>query len=510
MQAAEEYRADQLKATQKLVDMYRAQVKKDFIDVGGESVPTINKVWEYMSSVLPQVFYENPTAHMRPAKEGQGGNAEIAEAVLNDAIRRIKFSKHGRRVVVDAEMRGWGVSMVAYIRPGLTTVITPSGYLKEKRESQETTPIDQFNPDDDNLNGQVTIQNIPVENFIIDPDAIDLEDAKWVCHVSRERYGEVLMNELYSNTADIELADLEESNAISKRYQSGKAPRSESFVKIYEIWIRDFVDVDEMDRPKRHRRKLLVLAEGVDKPLRWEDWPFSKMKDNPFDLMVFAQDPKGEMPGLSSVGPWAGLAEGLNGWIHRSNRFVKDSGSKYVYDKDIKAETMHRFSTGEDNIMIPMETRPSIGGKDYPLDKRVVPVELATLPPEFWALGQQFETQLHQVSGHIPFGDAQAKSAGTATESNILQRTASLRTEDRLKNGVAEWAQSTFIKAWHVISEFYLYPGEVEVLTPGQQKRFQRFVHADLNFEAVINVDFGTIGRIVSDEQKKREHDART
>jgi hypothetical protein len=503
VQVAEEYWADKLKVTEPLVKMYRTQARRDFAGDVDDMLPEVNKVWEFISNVLPQIFYQAPHAFVRPDKAGQQGNSEVAETVLNDAISRTKFTKHGRRTCVDALLRGWGVSKVAYIPSNLATYITPSGKEKVEKPAETVSPLGQHNEDD--FQGRATFVNVPVENFIWDPDARDLEDARWCCHISLERYGELVANENYSNTDTIGHGDFRDSKAVISGAADEMESRDQQLVKIYELWIRDVVVLDDKDQPRRYMRKLLVLADGADKWLRWEDWPFARMSDFPFDMLTFVQDPEGEYPGLSDVAPWAGLAKCVNGFYYRANKFIKESGANYTYDSSLPVDLVEQIAKGDDGVMIPVETDSKFGDQKLPVENRVAPIQRATLPPEFWMLGGQMETNVHQISGHVPFGDVQAKLAGTATESNILAESASLRTEDRLSNGVAEWATSVFMKLFQVIAEWYDEPGSVPSLTPEEEKRFVAFTQEDLDFEARISIDFGTMGRITSDQQKKRE-----
>jgi hypothetical protein len=223
-------------------------------------------------------------------------------------------------------------------------------------------------------------------------------------------------------------------------------------------------------------------------------------------MLCFNLDPDCKLPGLSDVMPWLSLQTALNGFLARIYNHVKNLTTKWLYDKGaINNEVMKAISTAPDLTAIGVDIKQSLTERSSPrIEDLIALVPLPPLPPEIWTAWRQIEMLLHQVSGHNPFGDVQGKLAGTATEAGILAQTASLRTEDKLANGVAEWVVRVFGKMLAVIQEFFD-GGSIPILTPDGAYEFLDFQKEDLDAEAVISVDFGTIGRITSDEQKRRD-----
>ena len=500
VEAAEEYWLKRLSSTDEIVRMYRCQDEQ----IGGVAFkhdrPEVNKVWEYVQAVLPQVFFKNPYAFVHPLKPGNQRKAEVLEAVLNAEVRKIPFTKHGRKWVLDALLRGWGVVKVGYMPPSLAYAITPTN--KKDEEALSSTPNLRKSSVSD-LSGRVLFFHVPPQNFFWDPVAADLEDASWCCHVTYEKLDSVKANKRYSNTEDIGASTLRStveamrrasSSMLDPDFESWASRMEEDYVKLYEIWIRD----------GEHARRMLVLADSQGKDgkwLRWEEWPFTRMEDYPFVLLSFGPDPEGRLPGMSDVAPWLNLQQNLNGMLHRIVGFVDSMKAITLVDQEIAESVVREVAKGGDSAIIPVNTT-AFGDKSKIKDS-FWPVQHASLPPEIWTMWQQIQGLLHQVSGYTPYSMNEAKSAGTATEAGILERTSTLRIEDKLSNGVAEGIVQVFKRMLTVIQEFYE-GGTVPILTPGGAKEFLRFQQEDLDVDATVAIDFGTMGRIVSDEGRAR------
>ena len=500
LENAEEYWLRRASATDEIVRMYRCQAEQ----VSGVSMPSdrpeVNKVWEYVQAVLPQVFFKNPHAFIHPLKPGNQRKAETLEAVLNADLRKVLFTKHGRKVVLDGLLRGWGVAKVGYMPPSLAYAITPTS--KKEEESLASTQNQRKSGVAD-LSGRVLFFHVPIQNFFWDPVAADLEDASWCCHVTYETVESVKANKRYSNTETIQAGAIKSSvealrqassSAIDPEFSAWASKSQEEYVKLYEVWIRD----------GEYARRLLLLAEsmsGENKWLRWEEWPFTRMDDYPFVLLSFAPDPEGRLPGMSDVAPWLNLQQNMNGLLDRIVDFVDGMKAITLVDEEISEKTRQILASAKDRALIPVNTM-ALGDKSKIKDL-LWPVQHASLPPEIWTVWQQLQGLLHQVSGYTPYSMNEARSAGTATEAGILERTSTLRIEDKLANGVADWAVQIFRRMLSVIQEFYE-GGTVPVLTPGGAREFLRFQKEDLDVDATVTIDFGTMGRIQSDEQRAR------
>lgn len=500
LENAEEYWLNRIATTDSIVRMYRCQ--DDLISgvVLKDDRPSVNKVWEYVQAVLPQVFFHNPHAFLNPTKPGNQRKVETLEAVLNAELRKIPFTKHGRKWVLDALLRGWGVAKIGYMPPTLAYAITPAS---KKDEEALSTTQNQRKAGVTDLSGRVLFFHVPIQNFFWDPIAPDLEDASWCCHVTYEPLEAVKANKRYSNTEGLQASSAKSTaetvrqasnSTIDPEFSSWASKNNEEYVKLYEVWIRD----------GEHARRLLLLADsmaGENKWLRWEEWPFTRMDDYPFVLLSFAPDPEGRLPGMSDVAPWLNLQQNMNSLVARIVGFVKNMKAVTLVDESISEKTRQILAAAEDGALIPVNaTNFSTGTTTKDL---FWPVQHPNLPPEIWTVWQQIQGLLHQVSGYTPYSMNEARSAGTATEASILERTSTLRIEDKLANGVAEGAVQIFKRMLAVIQEFYD-GGEVPVLTPAGAQEFLRFQKEDLDVDATVTIDFGTMGRIVSDEQRAR------
>ena len=479
--SAFKYWERRIEETDGVVKMYR-----DSGSTYGDMSPVVNKVWEYAQSVLPQIFYQAPYAYLTPIRPGEKKKVRTLEKVLNWTVRQIPLSKHGRRVVLEGLLRGWGISKAGYLPPAASYMMTPLGEEVVKKNKPLASPGEPMD-----LNGRAIFRHVPIKDFALDPDAVDLEDARWCVHRTRESLEEIKAR--YDNVPkDLQLPEREITRMGEDLDEALlEEPSDLKFVEIYEIWIRDC---------DGHQNVLLTCMQGHDKPLRKQRWPY---REWPFSILTFNQDPELKSPGMSDVKPWAGLQTTLNGYLKREIDFVKNIRVVYLYDSDLPKETVQELAQGEDLVLIPCDVEKFDSSK-IDLRHRVVPVPLAELPAEFWNSKAAVEAFIHQISGYVPFGDREAKAAGSATESNILARSASLRIDDRLANGVAVWMEDVFKKLIMIIRDYYD-EGSVPVLKNGGLKEFIEFKQEDIDVDSMVRVDFGTIGRMTSDEQRKRE-----
>ena len=481
--SAAEYWRQKIQDTDPIIDMYRAR------ESGTTDMPIANMVWEYGQSMVPQIFYQDPQPLVDPLRPGEQRKAEVLERVLSHAVGEAKFSKYGRPVVLDGLFRGWGVSKTGYLPPATAFMVTPQGELKEKATPSVSTPGETRRGEED-MNGRAVFNHIDIYDFVMDPDCGgDIDKARWVAHRTRESVDELQRDPNNRNTKDIENAITTEESVAAHLGDTTNIPTDMKYAVVWEIWIKQV-------GPHRHR--LLKIVDGHDKFLRWEDWPYEEW---PFQVLVFNPDPKGEIPGLSDVLPALGLQKTLNGYIARENNYVKNLTAKYLFDERLDKELVNAIRRGVDNTMIPC-SRDHYDERQGLKDK-IYPIPYAQLPDAFWPAKDGLKTLMREVMGHTPFGGGDAKSAGSATESNLLAQTASLRVDDRLTNGTAVWARQVFQHMLGIIRDFYD-EGAVPVLTPAGEREFQEFTEEDINIDASVRINFGTMGRITSKPERAK------
>ena len=458
-----------LQETQLFVDLYRPTRRVEVY--GGVAIPEdqkakVNLVWAYIQGILPGLLYQPPYAFVDPVRTEDREKAEVLEKVLNYEIERVAWLREARSVVVEALLRGWGVSKVGLEYEGVI-----------RQSSGEFGQEGQIQP-------RVTFARIPTDEFVWEP-GVPLHKARWCCHFWAEPIESVKDNPMYRNTKGIKPTRVG-GRILSNAEQGAKFSESEAepeYVLIYEIWVRHLGNL---------RRQRIILAEDHDQVLSRSDWPFDEW---PFDILVFHEDPMEQLPGLSDIAPWATIQQAANVYLTKLISHIARSGVKIFVDSTIPQESVDRLVRTRDLAVLPVDT----GGR--PIREMVQELEIAPASPDLWNGISFLEKLFSEISGWTPQMPSQVE---TATEASIFQSQAASRIDDRKMNGVAFWADKVLRKMLHVIQRYYD-EGAVPYLGADGRREFQEFTASDLDADVMLRVEFGHTSR-QSDQQRAQNY----
>ena len=276
------------------------------------------------------------------------------------------------------------------------------------------------------------------DHFFMDPLAQEgLADAQWVAFKIVRRIDDVRANPAYSNTEDLESSTRPED---APPQTTGGEEDDFGLVTLYEIWARDF--------PTGSGREniLFVFAEGHDKILREDPWPYTSVDDFPVEILSFQTGVKEwyNKPGLVMAG--ADNVQALSNEILDSYLYIiRKMKNLILYDPEsVDEDTI-------DNILLApdMSTHPVRGMANSP-GSGIQALDLGRIPND---KGQMLNT-IHSLFDRAA-GTPQPVSKGidTATESSIVERRTTAR-EARRGNLLADFQVRVAKKFWQLTVQY--------------------------------------------------------
>lgn len=223
---------------------------------------TLNLFHSITKNIVPALYYQNPKINAIPLRKTDQTAAPLAREIVNHYFRETEAQNVNKKVIWDAYVLGYGVYKTGYATKYGVDVIDKKeigkrrqksllervGLAKPKEEEKLIHPEENYTI----IEESPYIQYVSPFNFLIDPRASCLEEAKWVAHVVRKTVESLKKNPKYKNTKDLE--GMYEPNLPSN-----------SNVKIPDSAIEAFRTVDLYEIHYRTDKGMYILVMTKDK-----------------------------------------------------------------------------------------------------------------------------------------------------------------------------------------------------------------------------------------------------
>lgn len=195
----------------------------DYFEQGGRSddyEAPLNVVYPIVKNIVPTLFYQNPRVNAIPTKRSELGadDAFYVSQLLNEDLKDtdFRFKATSQTTVFDSYVLGFGVVKVGYatefgqdilpteaeekrklkdkLKEGVNKLLERIGLKQPKPEEDEPEKVD---PDSSIRSERPYIQWISPFDFVIDPRARDITDARWVAQRIRRTLGEIKRDRRY-------------------------------------------------------------------------------------------------------------------------------------------------------------------------------------------------------------------------------------------------------------------------------------------------------------------------
>ena len=379
----------------------------------------INLAHAHVRTVVPTIFFQNPSVDCAPTHPANSGKEQTWNAVINNTLDKIGFAEEMRKVTLDA-------------------VTYPEGVLKDvtKRIDSPTSEIGSDGPNVWLSKGSPAHVRICPDQLIVDylVSDRDVDNARFIAIRYRKPLHELKMHPVYGKNIKLEsrITSPTIGNQISPIGRSendwethdkelARGPEEE-IVTIYEVWIHQLASIDS-----KHQvyQKMCVLLEGQDEPIRelesWESVMGKGFNKFPITRLVLMPIPDSEAQ--SELGVWQNMQHTLNWLLSRITKLVESDIQIFGVNVS-KIKNMQKFrqqfNSGETRILAEVDGpdavelfQPSFVGRDnYTLVNLIL----------------QF---IQQVSG---IGQNRRGSSGirTATEASLVDEGTKIKTDEKV------------------------------------------------------------------------------
>lgn len=419
VKASQEADKAMFKENSRMVDLLKGKHYK-----GKDRGAIINLVHSVLRSMLPALYFKEPTVMAYPRHPNAAGKEEHWNRVLNATIRRIGFKKQIKEAVFDCivQREGW-------IKLGITV---PEGEntLATSEEMRGPTP----------WGGKVApfVQRIAPNNVIVDSLAPgrDIQKARYVAIRYTRHIDELRADPRYDIPKEVHrkymLTAAEARGTRFKEESQEDGPRlgynnnveaKGDIVEFYEVWIYELICNDEKIKLQR---QMVVVSDISDKPLRMESYDnvIGTSYDH-FPLRRMALNPVPDDVPVAEVEAWEPLQHNLNWVMTKTLNFVRNQALKYWADKsnieDDKFENKLLSSKEEVITIKDVNKNPGFGA-----------IQGQPVPQDFWRLAESLIGLVEMVS---QFGQNRLGASAnfrTATEASVVAQSSNMRDNERV------------------------------------------------------------------------------
>lgn len=418
--------------------------------------PPLNIVFPIVKNIVPTLFYQNPRATAIPESKSAsaGDDAFYASELINRDLRDpdFRFKDTSQQAVFDSYLLGFGVVKLGYASElGPDILPTPKekkAEAKEKiKESVDSLLVglglktpkppeeepEQVQPDTTIRSERVYCAWISPFDFIVDPRARDLTDARWVAQRIRRTLAEIKKDRRYSQ-AKFELT-----------------PEALDDDRINDSFIEEFqtVDVYEVhykhpDSPTGIRILTFAATQTQTKPLMHEDseydlagWQFEWLTLNKHGHRLYP---------VSTISVIRPLIDRINSSFDAILEQVDKFQAKIAYNERVSADGEMAL----DNPVI--GSRVKISGEGSVRDAIAV-ISMEQVKADMLGFINQVIDLVILITGLTRAQLTGLTSANTATEAQLGAAGQNLRRTDE-GNQVGGWVNRVITKLWRIKAQF--------------------------------------------------------
>jgi len=398
----------------------------------------VNLAHSHVRSLLPTLFFKNPTVDAMPTSPMHAGKESTWNALLNNTLEKVGFDAETKKAVFDAVVypEGWLKCLVNKPRteevsrgPGRPPKVT--GGNTEDNKAGPTLWLTKGTP--------VAVRVSPLQ-MIVDynsPDR-DLENARFVAVKYRKTLAELKAHPIYGKNIEPgwtlnTSSSLSTGNLVGRNAQTNLGVDDtqvvsadvDEFVNIYEVWIYQLIDSDMSNQLKLYKQ-MCVLMEGYDKPIRdlesWEDILGEGYDEYPFERLVLNPIPD-SLP-ISELGVWRGIQHAINWLISRITALVETEKSiiQIDYSKVQSPEKLRQQLKSADPVIV----------AEITADGAITAIQPTASGRDNYTLLNLYQSYAQQVAG---LGQNRRGGSGirTATEASLVEQGVQIKTDEKVE-----------------------------------------------------------------------------
>jgi len=421
-----------------------------------EKLPaTLNIIFPIVKNIVPTLYFKNPKILASPKRKEDEASAPMAAELLNYYHGELNIKEQIQLSIFDALVVGMGVVKTGYATQFGADI--PDDEEEKRREKSKfqkikealgfSKPKEEEKKENIELNEFIRTESpyvvwVSPFDFLIDPLAKSIHDAKWVAHRVKKTLAEVKSNKNYKNTSTLQPSEIEKtpemreaSEAVLENFQT---------VDLYEIHYKTDEGIN-----------ILVLAKDQlsYKPLRHEKSPY-EMDGFQFEVLTLNKHghrlyPRSDISIVKALHDR--IVDSFDAVLEQVDRFQ----TKILYDENkLTPQGQKSMRDGGLGALVACNSSPAEAVKE---------VSLTQVKSDMMVLIERLIDIISLETGLTRAQLTGITSAETATEANIGQAGQNLRRSDQAE-AVIEFVNRINRKLWQVIAQFVNLE-EVQIIT---------------------------------------------
>jgi len=373
-----------------------------------EDVLPSNLFFKMARTIIPRVYFRNPSVSIYPARPGLETMifAKILQRVDNKLLKHMGMKKEMKRIAQNAFFFGTGIGKLGYgaeFTPTPDEGATREPLVDDKYRVEYSARIQQNMP---------WFRSVHPGDFVVPEGADRLEDSRWVTHIIRRPYDDVLNDPRLSNTG--KLKEGRAGPEVESLRKNAKPGPDDNEIELWEI------------RDKKTQRVIILAPYNTDEVLLDEKDEMQIYGRVPFYEAVFNPDDE-----VFWGVPDSQILEPLQLELNENRTLEQKHRRMSLVKLLVKRNGMDRE---EAEKLVNEDVLPVAFTNENPANV-IEQMQVAGVPEDLiTAIGETMQDARETVGfGRNQFGEYNPNTSGdvSATEAQIVKQATEIRVDER-------------------------------------------------------------------------------
>ncbi len=435
-----------------------------------EKLVAVNKIFAYVRSLVPRVYFRKPMVSVSPTKPGYSVRAKVVEAIDNYLIRELALKKPLKSVVLEAALTGTGILKLGFdsefgYLPG--QAIGASG--ETVTQTSASTAEERIEYSSFVRPGMPWAMSVAPSDIITPYGIRDVDTLPWIAHAVFRPLEDVKQDTKYRNTKDLKGGfERTQATQLHRDLVARHGPDMAKDQNLALLWeIRDL-----------KRKEILTISEGQ---LLLQSEDALQIEGFPYEFLVFNEDPE-HFWGISDLRQIVKQQMEINATRTVLNKHVRLSTLKFLYSKgSLRREELDKLLS--DDVLPGVEVEAdNPQGVIFPLAPHV--------PQDLYMALRQSDQDISDVLGFssAQSGNFSVGTPPTAHEVQAVQAGASLRSDER-RDMMADMLTNVLRKWNQYIFKFWSAERAIKIAGPSGGSTWVKFTGEELAGEYDIQIE---------------------
>jgi len=441
-----------------------------------------------------QLYSRDPTMNFKGRTVAGIYAAGPAQKLTAYERKMIGASREERKVLVNCLKYGTGIAKYAW-----NAKYDPELPFAGKKVSQDDArhvgdptvdmedvilPQGPFTEHDSRVvAGHPVVLSVCPYDFLVDPEASCLEEARWMAHRFQRPWIDARRDERWDSEAREMLsatgqsAYFDENDVTDHDPQRDPAYQDSSMVTFYEIF-------------DRATRTIIILSGDCEKPLMVRPYPFQG-RHGPYADLKFLPSSDSYW-GMSYADTFTPQILAMN--LLRTqmmDHLQRFSATKGAFDVNvIDPETMERFAAAKVGEYVPVRR---MNGE--PISNYIETFNYPSISADAWRLAELFKADFQEISGISEAALGSGKGVQTATEASYIERQSGLRIDD-MRGMLDDFLEESTRRIVALLRQFYTGQQVFPILGDDGNVWLQTVTQQTVNGEYDVAIEPGSTERV--------------